>query len=73
MAVCYNSFMEEVLTKLEAQEAKIDAIWRSVERTRKYFMWTLIITLITIVLPAIGLVFVIPMFLKTMNFSGLGL
>ncbi len=65
--------MEEIIKKLEAQEAKLEAIFRSVERMRKYFMWTLIITLVTIVLPAIGLLFVIPMYLKTLNLSGLGL
>jgi hypothetical protein len=65
--------MEEILRKLQEQEAKVDAIWRSVEKTRKYFKWTLIVTLVTIVLPLIGLIFVIPVFLKTLNFSSLGL
>jgi hypothetical protein len=55
------------------QDQKIDAIYRSVERLRKYFLWTLIITLATIVLPAIGLLFVIPYFLRSISLSGLGL
>ena len=65
--------MEELLERLESQEKKIDAIYRSVEKTRKYFMWTLIITVAAIVLPLIGLVFVIPAYLSTINFSNLGL
>ena len=65
--------MDEILKRLEAQEQKIDAIWRSVEKTRKYFMWTLIITVIVIVLPLIGLLFVIPAFLQSVNLSSLGL
>jgi type II secretory pathway component PulF len=65
--------MEEILLKLREQDAKIEAIWKSVEKTRKYFMWTLIITLVTIVIPFIGLIFIIPTFLKTFSYSNLGL
>ena len=63
----------EILRKLEEQEKKIDAIYRSVEKTRRYFMWTLIITIAVIILPLIGLLFVIPEFLSTLNLGGLGL
>jgi hypothetical protein len=59
--------MEEVLAKLKEQDAKIDAIWQSVEKTRKYFMWTLIITLVLFIAPLIGLVFAIPAFLNSYN------
>jgi hypothetical protein len=55
-------------------EKKLDAIFVSVEKTRKYFKWTMIITIVVIVLPLIGLVFAIPAFLKTYSgLSGLGL
>ena len=50
--------------KLAAIEKKIDAIYATTEKTRKYFMWTLIVTLVLVVLPAIGLVFAIPSFLS---------
>ena len=50
-------------------EKKLDAIFVSVEKTRKYFKWTMIITIVVIVLPLVGLVFAIPAFLKT--YSGL--
>ncbi len=65
--------MDEVLKHLEAQEKRLDAIYASVEKTRKYFMWTLIITFAMIVLPLIGLVFAIPVFLSTLQFTGLGM
>ena len=55
---------EEILKKLQEQDKKLSDIYRSVERTRKYFLWTLIITVVMFVLPLIGLVFVIPSFLN---------
>lgn len=46
-------------------EQKIDAIYVSVEKTRKYFFWTMVITIALVVLPAIGLVFAIPSFINS--------
>lgn len=55
-------------------EKKLDAIFVSVEKTRKYFKWTMIITIVVIVLPLIGLVFAIPAFLNSYgNLTSLGL
>ncbi len=51
--------------KLEMLEAKIDAIYVSVEKTRKYFFWTMIITVVVLVVPIIGLLFAIPAFMDT--------
>ncbi|OGI16246.1 MAG: hypothetical protein A2878_00375 [Candidatus Moranbacteria bacterium RIFCSPHIGHO2_01_FULL_54_31] len=63
---------ETVLKKLAEQEQKIDAIYASVEKTRKYFLWTLITSLAFFVLPLIGLTFAIPFFLNTLAaYSGL--
>ncbi|OHA87379.1 MAG: hypothetical protein A2644_04120 [Candidatus Zambryskibacteria bacterium RIFCSPHIGHO2_01_FULL_39_63] len=45
-------------------EAKVDAIYVSVEKTRKYFFWTMIVTLVVLVLPLIGLLFVVPSFIE---------
>lgn len=58
---------EAILQKIVEQEKKIDAIYVSVEKTRKYFLWTMIITVGTIVLPLIGLLFAIPFFLNTLS------
>ena len=67
------SYMEqEVLEKLKEQDEKLDAIYQSVEKTRRYFLWTLVITIIMIVLPLIGLIIVIPHFLDIYT-SGFGI
>ncbi|MDP3957342.1 MAG: hypothetical protein Q8Q10_02465 [bacterium] len=58
---------EIILQKLVEQEKKIEAIYVSVEKTRKYFLWTLIISVGVVVLPLIGLMFAIPFFLSTMS------
>lgn len=60
----------EILKKLSELEAKIDATARSVEKMRRYFLWRSIITIALIVIPLIGLAFIIPSFIKT--FSSLG-
>lgn len=54
----------EIFQKTKELEAKIDKIFISVEKTRKYFMWTLIITLVVFVLPLIGLMLVVPSLLS---------
>lgn len=48
-------------------EKKIDAIYETTEKTRKYLFWTLVVTVAVIVLPAIGLIFAVPSFLSTYN------
>ena len=63
--VRYNFEMPE--ERLLAIEKKIDAIYETTEKTRKYFMWTLVVTIALVVLPAFGLVFAIPSFLSTYN------
>lgn len=55
---------EDILKKLEEQDTKLEEIRRSVEKMRKYFLWTLIISIAVVLLPLIGLVFVIPNFLS---------
>lgn len=55
--------MTDVNAPLSLEE-KIDKIYISVEKTRKYFLWTLTISIALIVLPAIGLALAIPAFLS---------
>ncbi|MEK7555882.1 MAG: hypothetical protein AAB523_01175 [Patescibacteria group bacterium] len=64
---------QEALKKLEEQGQKIDEIYVSIEKTRKYFMWTLVVTLAFFILPLIGLVFAIPSFLSTYSTALQGL
>ena len=64
---------KDILDKLEQQNQKIDAIYGSVEKTRKYFMWTLIISVAFIVLPLIGLAFAVPQLISVYSTMGAGL
>jgi len=62
---------EEIRKQLSEQAVKIEAIYRSVEKIRKYFLWTLIVSIVVIVLPLVGLLFAVPHFLSTYNSLGL--
>lgn len=60
--------------KIDTQQKTIDAMFISVEKLRGYFKWTLIISIVVIVLPMIGLMVAIPAFIKTLQIPvGLGL
>jgi hypothetical protein len=54
----------EILEKIKEHDKKLDEIYQSVEKMRKYFLWTLIVTVATIVLPLIALIFILPWFLN---------
>jgi len=64
---------QEILKKLEEQDVKIEAIWKSVEKTRKYFLFTMISSIVMVVLPLIGLLIAIPFMLNTLSKSMEGL
>ncbi len=66
---------QDLKTKLEEQSVKIDAIYKSVEKMRKYFLIMTWVTVIVIVLPIIGLVFAIPFFMNSYvdTLSGFGI
>jgi type IV secretory pathway component VirB8 len=55
--------------QLNRQEEKINKIYISVEKTRKYFQIILWATVIMFVLPIIGIIMVVPSMIKT--YSGL--
>ena len=55
---------EETKRRLDSQDRLLEEIYKSVEKTRKYFLWTLIISLVVFVLPLVGMIFVIPKFLS---------
>ena len=50
--------------KFAQLEEKINKIYVSVEKTRKYIWWAFIVTIVAVVLPIIGLFFAIPSFLS---------
>lgn len=66
---------EDIIKKLEIQDAKIEAIFQSVEKTRKYFLASLIITVSTIVVPLIAAIVLIPWMLRTITsaYTSLGI
>ncbi len=53
--------------RFTAMEQKLDAVYKSSEKMRKFFKWTLIITLIVTVLPLLGLLIAIPQFLSSLD------
>ncbi len=55
----------ETWKKLAELERKVDDIYISVEKTRKYFLGMVIATVIALVLPLLGLMFAIPSFLSS--------
>ena len=62
---------EELKKKIEEQGMKIDAIYKSVEKTRRYFLITAWVTILAIVIPLIGLTFMLPSLLSSYS-SALG-
>ena len=60
----------ELRGKIEALEKKIDAVYVSSEKTRKYFLAILIVSAVLFVLPLLALPFALPSFLST--YSALG-
>ena len=58
---------QELEARLKAQDEKLEAIYVSVEKTRKYFLFTMVSALVFFLLPLIGLVFAIPVMLRTLS------
>lgn len=54
----------ELAAKLDEIYQKADAAFRAAESSRKYLFWTGVVTIALVVLPMIGLIFVIPQFLS---------
>jgi len=66
---------QETTKKLAELEEKVNKVYESVEKTRKYFLWTMIISVAVIIIPLIIMMFVLPSFISnyTSSLSGLGL
>jgi len=56
---------EEIKRRLDSLELKLEATYQSAEKTRRYLLWTLIITIVVLVLPLFGLLFAIPSLLSS--------
>lgn len=58
-----------MIRKIEELERKVDATLEAVEKTRKYFMWFLTLSMLALFLPLIGMLFAVPYFLDTLTKS----
>ncbi len=54
----------ELKVRLDAIEQKVDAAYKAAHKAQQYLFWTGIVTVAVIVLPLIGLIFVIPSFIN---------
>lgn len=61
----------ELIKKIEGLERKVDESSQQLRLLRLYFLWTLIISAVVIILPLIGLAFAIPNLLNTYQDLGL--
>jgi len=65
---------QEFERRMDEMEKKLDAVYASSEKMRKFFLWTVIASIAVFVLPLIGLLFAIPAFLSTYSsIGGIGL
>ncbi len=62
---------QEILQKLEELEKKLEENIKIARQMRRYFLWTLIISLTVIIFPLIGLLFVLPQFISTYGNLGI--
>lgn len=53
--------------QLDELSVKVEAIYKSVEKTRKYIQWTVWVTVALFVLPLLGLLFAIPAMLDALT------
>lgn len=56
---------EQILEILKENREILKQTYRSSEKTRKYLLYTAIFTIVMFVLPIIGLIIVVPMFLSS--------
>lgn len=66
---------QELHQRLLEQEKKIDLIYASVEKTRKYLFWTMVATVAFFILPLIALALFVPSLMAsyTSTLTDLGL
>ncbi|MDO8576428.1 MAG: hypothetical protein Q7R90_03875 [bacterium] len=59
--------LREAITRIER---KLDATFASAEKTRKYFLGVIVVSVVAFILPLLGLIFAIPSLLS--GYAGLG-
>ncbi len=63
----------DIQAKLKELDEKVTQIYVSVEKTRKYFLTIIWISVIAFVLPLVGLLFAIPTFISSYSSMMTGL
>jgi hypothetical protein len=58
---------DDVIKRIEKLEEKIDLMYTSVEKTRKYLLTSLIITIVTITLPLVVAAVAVPYIISTFS------
>jgi hypothetical protein len=64
---------QEILDRLHAQDELLAKIYDSAERTRKYFLFSMLLTLVFFLLPLVGVMFAVPFLIDTLNTATGGL
>ena len=59
----------ETKKDMDIIDAKLNAIYASVEKTRKYFLWTLISSAVFFILPLVGIALILPSLMSTLSSS----
>ena len=54
-----------IQSQLTELETKIDAVYVSTEKTRRYFQIVMWVTIVMVVLPFVGFLFAIPAFIRS--------
>ena len=62
---------QDIRQQLEKQNKLLEKVYQSTEKTRKYFLWTIILSAVLFLVPLIILLFVLPSFIDTIT-SGSG-
>lgn len=62
-----NMEQETLEQRITHIEEKIDRVYVSTEKTRRYFLWTLIVTLVAFILPLLGIALVLPFLFSTLT------
>lgn len=58
---------EDTRQKIIRIEERVDAIFVSVEKTRKYIFWSMMGTIILFVLPLIAMLFILPSLISSLG------
>ncbi|QQS21157.1 MAG: hypothetical protein IPL87_01335 [Candidatus Moraniibacteriota bacterium] len=56
---------EEIMARLEAQDKKLDDIFREIHKIRRQLFWKAVTSFVLFILPLVGLAALLPWFMDT--------